>query len=227
MFGLSTSAVPPLVFWIDASVLPIASVRDLSGYNNLLTTAVSAPSVATGQFNRGVKAGISFANAGTNQINLGSKVILNNGYSAFVTFNCATVSSGVANALDVPFTIIGDKTGTAGGANFGLDGNNVSYAYNSTKVSGTGGSLANGVNATIAVSHNINGNFRLFVNGALNATGTSSAFSRTITGFNAICACSAADNFNNGNIAEVLVWNGAIDDSLVQAYHERALQLWI
>lgn len=223
---------PPLVFWIDATIGvttssgAITNIQDSSGFNNLTTaTAPNRPPLTPGIFNSGIKPGINFESAGADQLNF-PKIILNNGYSAFVTFDCSTVSSGAASTRDVPFVIVGDTSSTAQ-AEFGLDGNNVAYTYNQIEVVGTGGAAANGNNHTIAVSHNINGNVRLFYDGALNKTATTAVYSLVDTAVNALCVgFLAGDNFNNGNIAEVFIWNGAIDDSLVAALHIRAKNLW-
>jgi Concanavalin A-like lectin/glucanases superfamily len=213
----------PLVYHIES--VTSSPYQDQSGFNNLSTHTTT---LGTGKFNNSIKPGINFVSAGTNQINLKTNLLMNNGYSAFVTLNCATVGSGTSNALDVPFVICGDTTATAGGINFGLDGNNPAVAIASTEIVGSGGNAANGSNHTIALSCTSFGAVRLFLDGVLTTTGSNSSYSRTVSVFNCVGqGASSGDCFNNGNIAEVFVWNGAIDDSLVRALHERALTLWI
>jgi Concanavalin A-like lectin/glucanases superfamily len=237
--GFTPGSLPNLILWIDALTnisaaggigAAITAIGDRSPSNNdLIATSPNRPPWGADEFKNSTLPGINFENAGTDFLSTasGSVVPLTAGYSAFIAFNCSTVSAGVAVVNDVPFVMIGQNQGTQVNA-FGLNGNNVTYTFgpSNTNAVSSGLNLANGLFHTIGISHSPTGRLSLYADGIQVFSSTSSAFPAN-SGWSSICeGANSADNFNNGNIAELMICNGALNSTHFATLHVRSTSLW-
>jgi len=163
-----------------------------------------------------------------------TKIFCPNGYTAFLTV--ATFSSNTTSSnpnINPPNTYVGDVD--AGGiyCNFGLSAGNVQYCYYDgagagwTTYGSTGLNLNNGVLHTIAISHSTTGNINVYADGVLvnastSATGWSASHGMSIVGI----GYSYADQSNDGNMCECLIFNASLSADKIKQLHFRSRSVY-
>lgn len=225
----------------------IASNVGVSGTLEGPVTAVASQSPATLGFtatspNRpvwkdarfsGGKPSIHFPDSEVDYLTASSKLVCPNGFSSFVVFKTTGTDTTTSNAnINPPMTILGDHSTTNSRNQVGLSGGNVRYCYKVggttwTTYSGSGDTLNDGGVHTIAVIHKTDGSLSVYADGVLRISETGVTYDASQTGINRIGAgYNSQDQVQNFDLAELKVWDGAIEASSVAGMHSAAMAYW-
>lgn len=225
----------------------IASNVGVSGTLEGPVTAVASQSPATLGFtatspNRpvwkdarfsGGKPSIHFPDSEVDYLTASSKLVCPDGLSCFVVFKTDGTDTVTSNAnINPPMTILGDHNTTNSRNQLGLSGGNVRYCYKVggttwTAYSGSGDTLNDGGVHTIAVIHKTDGSLSVYTDGVLRISETGVTYDASQTGINRIGAgYNSQDPVQNFDLAELKVWNGAIEAGSVASLHASAIAYW-
>lgn len=215
-------------------------VVDLSGNSNdLVATSPNRP-INKDNFTKSGQRIVYFPPVGTETdwLTVGAvvpnKIFCPNGYTTFVTFGTFSSNTTSANPnVNPPNTYVGDVD--AGGiyCNFGLSAGNVNYCYYDaagagwTTYASTGLNLNNGAMHNMAVSHSTAGIINIFADGVLVASFTSSSSWTASHGMSIIgIGYAYADQSNDNNLCECLVFDASLDEDVIKRLHVRARSIY-
>lgn len=166
-------------------------------------------------------------------LQMGEKVRLRKGCTIFMSyaFDPSLPGSTVAvTAGNVPMTIVGDTDPNFCMA-FGFNAGDVAYSYKSpaspfVETDSSALTLSDGNFHTVAVTHDgADGSVKLYADGLLVKTATR-PFDSDYTGFDTIGMGNSLTDQWWGSMAELLVWDNALDNRVISKLHSRALGLW-
>lgn len=158
---------------------------------------------------------------------LGGFIPLTNGLSFLITYKLNFTDTAATQPINAPYTFVSSTTDEK--LAFGLNGGNVVYNYKAgsiVSVASSGQTLNNGNVHSIAVTHNTSGTINLYVNGALSNSG-SATYDSVGTSVNALGVGYLNQDFvSDWNVGEIIIYNGAVDASVVSAFHTSTVAYW-
>lgn len=211
-------------------------IHATTSINNFVATYPNRPvwrTSASGSsygFDNGTKHSISFEGS-PDFLTTQTSIALPNGVSYWAVVKYSSTHQSVNYTQDCPLTLCGDYNSTTSMSQFGFTSQYMKLRY---KVNGTwtsynswhNGTLNDGKMHCIACTHDLLGNVHFYVNGILKDSYSGITYNPNIY----LSIVGSGYNKNDpfiGQVAEMMVFNGALSASDITNLTNRAITLWV